>query len=152
VSRDQPTTVLVGEQVLAAVTEHYVTPALDTTVWLRGRAKNGTPWTLLPGTAAVYFGNDFIGNSRFDKPVLPEQEFTLHLGADPGLVVTREQTQELHEEPGFLGRRQSQTEGWRILLENVGAHAAATRRQRGGPRARGLPQGDRPAHRGRGEG
>ncbi|HTE04927.1 MAG TPA: mucoidy inhibitor MuiA family protein, partial [Planctomycetota bacterium] len=125
VSRDQPTTVLVGEQDLAVTTEHYVTPALDTTVWLRGRATNGTPWTLLPGTAAVYFGNDFIGNSRFEEPVLPEQEFTLHLGADPGVVVTREQTQDLHEEPGFLGRRQTQTQGWRVKIENVGAHAAA---------------------------
>ncbi len=124
-SREQPTTVLVGEQDVAVSTEHYVTPALDTTVWLRGRAKNATPWTLLPGDAAVYFGNDFIGHARFDKPVLPDQEFTLHLGADPGVLVTREQTEDLHEEPGFLGRRQTQKEGWRITLENLGAVAAA---------------------------
>jgi hypothetical protein len=72
----------------------------------------------------VFFGSDFIGHAWFAEPILPEQEFTLHLGADPGLLCKRERTHELHEEPGFLGRRQSQTDGWRVTLENLGAHAA----------------------------
>jgi uncharacterized protein (TIGR02231 family) len=123
-SRDQPTTVLVGQQVLEVTPEHYTTPALDDTVWLRGLTENSTPWTLLPGSAAVYFGADYIGKAHFGEPVLPEQEFTLHLGADPGLTVEREMIEDLHEEPGFLSDRQGRKQGWRIQLTNTGGHPA----------------------------
>jgi uncharacterized protein (TIGR02231 family) len=125
-SRDRPSTVLIGQQPLVVQAEHVVTPALDTTVWLRGRTKNTTQWVMLPGAASVYFGNDFIGQSRFGAPVLPDQEFVLHLGADPGLTVEREQTEDLTEEPGFLSKRKTQTVGWRITVANNGGHPAAT--------------------------
>jgi uncharacterized protein (TIGR02231 family) len=123
-SRDQPTTVLVGQQVLEVEPEHYTTPALDETVWLRGLTENRTPWTLLPGSAAVHFGADYIGKAHFGEPVLPEQEFTLHLGADPGLVAEREMIEDLHEEPGFLSDRQGRKQAWRIKLTNTGGHPA----------------------------
>ena len=123
-SRDRPSTVLVGQQSLAVDPEHVVVPALDTTVWLRGRTKNGTPWVMLPGVASVYFGTDYIGQGRFEKPVMPDQEFTMHLGADPGLTCERVQTADLHEEPSFLSKRQSQVASWRVRLENHGAHPA----------------------------
>ncbi|HZM00618.1 MAG TPA: DUF4139 domain-containing protein [Planctomycetota bacterium] len=123
-SRERPSTVLIGQQALEVAPEHIVVPALDTTVWLRGRAKNSTPWVMLPGQASVYFGADFIGQSTFAEAVMPDQEFVLHLGADPGLACERIQTQDLHEEPSFLSKRQSQVVSWRVRLENHGAHPA----------------------------
>jgi hypothetical protein len=36
----------------------------------------------------------------------------------------RIQTQDLHEEPSFLSKRQSHVAGWRVALENHGAHPA----------------------------
>jgi len=123
-SRERPSTVLVGQQVLEAEPEHVVVPALDTTVWLRGRTKNSTPWVMLPGEAAVYFGADFIGQARFEQPIMTDQEFTLHLGADPGLTCERVQTQDLHEEPSFLSKQQSHVAAWRVRLENHGATVA----------------------------
>ena len=123
-SRDRPSTVLIGQQTLEVQPEHLVVPALDTTVWVRGRTKNSTPWVMLPGPASVYFGADFIGQSSFADPVMPDQEFTLHLGADPGVTCERIQTQDLHEEPSFLSKRQSQVSSWRVALENHGAHPA----------------------------
>ena len=123
-SRDRPSTVLIGQQTLEATPEHIVVPASDTTVWVRGRTKNTTPWVMLPGTASVYFGADFIGQSSFTAAVMPDQEFTLHLGADPGVSCERIQTQDLHEEPSFLSKRQSQVASWRVKLENHGAHPA----------------------------
>lgn len=123
-SRDRPSTVLIGQQTLEVQPEHIVVPALDTTVWVRGRTKNTTPWVMLPGPAAVYFGADFIGQSSFADAVMPDQEFTVHLGADPGVTCERIQTQDLHEEPSFLSKRQSQVSGWRVALENHGAHPA----------------------------
>ena len=121
-SRMEASTVLIGERRLAAAPEHVVAPAVDTTVWLRGRTANSTPWVMLPGAAAVYFGEDFIGTARFNDPVMPGQGFTVHLGADPGLSCERVQTSDVHEEPSFLSRRQGQLRAFRITLENNGGH------------------------------
>ena len=123
-SRERPSTVLIGQQTLDVSPEHVVVPALDTTVWVRGRTKNTTPWVMLPGTAAVYFGTDFIGQSDVAKAIMPDQEFELHLGADPGVTAERVQTQDLHEEPSFLSQKQAQVSAWRVRLENHGSHPA----------------------------
>lgn len=119
-SRSEPTTVLIGRTDLALDPEHYVVPALDTTVWLRARAENASPWVMLPGQAAVYFGADFVGHARLDA-VQVGQEFTLHLGADPGLVVTRTKLEDLREGAGIFSSKATQREAWRIELENAGA-------------------------------
>jgi uncharacterized protein (TIGR02231 family) len=121
-SRMEASTVLIGERRLSAAPEHVVVPAVDTTVWLRGRTQNSTPWVMLPGAAAVYFGEDFIGTARFNDPVMPGQGFTVHLGADPGLSCERVQTSDVHEEPTFLSQRQAQLRAFRITLENNGGH------------------------------
>ncbi len=123
-SRPEPTSVLVGRTDLALAGEHYVLPALDTTVWLRAKAKNTSEWVLLPGRAAVYFGADFVGHA-FLAAVQPGQELDLHLGADPGLTVTRTQLSDLREGPGVFSSRATQREAWRIELENHGAFTAA---------------------------
>ncbi len=126
-SRPEPTTVLVGRAELALTPEHYVVPALDPTVWLRAEAKNTSEWVLLPGRAAVYFGADFVGHAYFDAVQLG-QPFTLHLGADPGLVVERTMLQDLQEESGVFSSKATKRESWRIAVEN---HAAFTRRPDG---------------------
>jgi uncharacterized protein (TIGR02231 family) len=123
-SRAQPTTVLVGRATLAVTAERTCTPALDPTVWLRGRAKNTSAWTILPGTAAVFLGADYLGLARLDA-VQPGQELTLHLGADPKLSVERTQTKDMSEGPAFFSSRAKKIEGWRIHFENHGARTAA---------------------------
>ncbi len=123
-SRELPTTVLVGTGDLAIRPERYTAPSLDPTVWLRARTKNTSTWALLPGTAAVFFGADFLGNAALEA-VQPGQEFTLALGADPGLTVVRTQIDDLNKGPGFLSSTNSKIDGWRIHLENhstVGAN------------------------------
>jgi uncharacterized protein (TIGR02231 family) len=119
-SRDEPSTVLVGRQALDIRPEHYCVPALDTTVWLRAIAKNESAWTMLPGRAAVYFGGDFIGNADMDA-VQVGQEFTMHLGPDPGLVVERKQLEDQVEESGMFSSKATLHSRHRIKLENHGA-------------------------------
>ncbi|MGQ0553825.1 MAG: DUF4139 domain-containing protein [Planctomycetota bacterium] len=123
-SRDRPSDVLVGRHVLEVRAERFVVPALDLTVWLRGLTRNASPWTLLPGRAAVHFGQDFLGYAQIEKPILAEQEFTLHLGADANVSCERVSVEDLKEQPGFLSKRLTRTEGWRITLENHGSTAA----------------------------
>jgi len=119
-SRPEPTNVLIGRADLALAGEHYVVPALDPTVWLRAKARNTSEWILLPGRAAVYFGADFVGHAWLEAVQL-QQEFDLHLGADPGLTVKRTQLQDLREGPGVFSSRATQREAWRIEIENHGA-------------------------------
>ncbi len=123
-SRSEPTSVLIGQADLAAGAERYCSPALDTTVWLRGKAMNTSEWSLLPGQASVFLGQDFLGRADIDL-VQPGQELTLHLGADPFLSVERTRTQDLAKGPGFLSSRASQVDGWRIQLKNHGAPTSA---------------------------
>lgn len=119
-SREEPTTVLVGEAALDMVAERHVVPALDTTVWLRGRTKNGSQWTLLPGTANVYLGGDWLGRAQL-AAVQPGEEFTLHLGADDAIKVERRQAEDMAKGPGFFSSRNEKVEAWRILVTNNGA-------------------------------
>lgn len=119
-SRNQPTTVLVGRADLDVTPEHRVVPALDTTVWLRARTRNTSDWILLPGRAAVYFGADFLGHANLGS-VQRDEEFTLHLGPDPGLVVERTQIEDLTEKPGLFSSKKTRRQTWRIRLANHGA-------------------------------
>jgi uncharacterized protein (TIGR02231 family) len=114
------TTVLVGRAELSLTSEHYCVPALDTNVWMRGRAKNTSEWVLLPGRAAVYFGADFVGHASLEA-VQPGQELELALGADPGLTLKRTQLADLREEAGVFRSRATERQAWRIELENHGA-------------------------------
>jgi uncharacterized protein (TIGR02231 family) len=122
-SRELPTTVLVGTGDLAIAPERYTAPSLDPTVWLRARTRNTSQWAILPGTAAVFFGADFLGNAELET-VQPGQELTLALGADPGVTVTRTQTEDMKKGPGFLSSKSSKIDGWRIHLENHGTVGA----------------------------
>jgi uncharacterized protein (TIGR02231 family) len=123
-SRAEPTTLLVGNATMEIQAERHCVPALDTTVWLRGRTKNSSPWTMLPGTAAVFFGADYLGPAEIGT-VQPGQELVLHLGADPALSVKRERIEDQQQGPGFLSNRASDVKSWRVHLENHGALGAA---------------------------
>lgn len=122
-SRPEPTSVLIGRAELALTSEHYVVPALDTTVWLRGKAENTSSWVLLPGRAAVYFGADFVGHAELESVQLA-QEFELALGADPGLTVERTKLADEREGGGVFSSKAALIEGWRVTLENHGAFTA----------------------------
>jgi uncharacterized protein (TIGR02231 family) len=123
-SRGDPTSVLVGSAQLAVAVERTVVPALDTTVWLTGRARNTSPFTLLPGVASVFLGQDYLGRAQVEL-VQPEAELTLHLGADPFVEVERAVVQDLAKGPGFLSSTASKVEGWRVTLKNRGAPTEA---------------------------
>lgn len=123
-SREQPTTVLVGRETLAIEPEHFCVPALDTTVWLRAKAKNTSKWVMLPGRAAVYFGADFIGYSSVPAVQL-EEELTVHLGPDQGLAVERTKLEDVVDRPGVFGKNATLERSWRIRIKNNGAFTKA---------------------------
>jgi len=122
-SRDAATEVLITSLALPLQAERVCVPALDTTVWMRGKAKNASEWTFLPGRTSVYFGADFVGNGWMDI-VRPNEEIALHLGPDQGISVERIQLEGQRKDPGFMSSKQSLVEGWKITIENMSAAAA----------------------------
>jgi uncharacterized protein (TIGR02231 family) len=122
-SRPEPSSVLVGRARLDVTPEYFAAPALDTNVWLRGKTKNTSEWTLLPGRASVYFGADFLGHSELEE-VQPGEELTLHLGPDPALTLERVQTEDLREGAGIFSSDASRTQRWRVKFKNSGAAVA----------------------------
>jgi uncharacterized protein (TIGR02231 family) len=122
-SRPEASSVLIGRADLKAEAERVVVPALDTTVWMRARAVNTSDWVLLPGRAAVYFGADFLGHSEL-AAVQRNAEFTLHLGADPGVQVERIVLAEKTEEAGVFSSRETFRQSLRFKLRNTGALSA----------------------------
>jgi len=123
-SRAGAATVLVGRAALAVTGERVCTPALDRTVWLRGRTRNTSDYVMLPGPASVFFGNDFLGPAQVEL-VRPGQEFTLHLGLDAALTVERVHVDDQQGSAGFFGSKRHQSDRWRVTLENHGALSAA---------------------------
>jgi uncharacterized protein (TIGR02231 family) len=122
-SRDAATDVLITSLKLPLQSERVCVPALDTTVWMRGKAKNQSEWTFLPGRTSVYFGADFVGNGWMDI-VRPNEEIALHLGPDQGISVERLQLEGQRKDPGFMSSKQALVEGWKITIENLAAAAA----------------------------
>jgi uncharacterized protein (TIGR02231 family) len=115
-----PTSVLVGTTELGIDPEYHCVPALDTTVWLRGRATNDSAFTLLPGEASVFFGEDHLGSAWLDT-VRPGQDFTLHLGPDHALTVERRMLDEGTKDAGFFGSKSTWHRKWSVRVENHGA-------------------------------
>ncbi|MCA8979145.1 MAG: DUF4139 domain-containing protein [Planctomycetes bacterium] len=115
-----PTSVLVATAELGIEPEYHCVPALDTTVWLRGRARNDSAYTLLPGSASVFFGEDHLGNAWLDT-VRPGQEFTLHLGPDHALTVERRMVDEGTKDAGFFGSKSTWHREWSVRVSNHGA-------------------------------
>lgn len=122
-SRPEPSVVLVGAQKLDVTPEYVCAPEVDSSVWLRGRTRNTTPWTLLPGRVATYFGADFLGYSELGA-VPTGAELTLHLGPDPAFTLERVALKDELEGPGIFSKNATQTRAWRVRLTNAGAAIA----------------------------
>ncbi|MCY3003367.1 MAG: DUF4139 domain-containing protein, partial [Planctomycetota bacterium] len=122
-SRPEPSVVLVGAQKLDVTPEYVCAPEVDSSVWLRGRTRNTTPWTLLPGRVATYFGADFLGFSELGA-VPTGAELTLHLGPDPAFTLERVALSDVLEGPGIFSKDATHVQTWRVRLSNAGAAIA----------------------------
>jgi len=119
-SRTDSSRVLVGRANLDVEAEHRCVPALDTNVWLRARTTNTSPWVMLDGPAAVYFGGDFVGRTQLGLVRLGER-FGLDLGMDPGVTVERVELERTSGSAGFFGSRKTETQAYRLVFEAHGA-------------------------------
>ncbi len=76
---------------LAPQMDYVTVPKLVPAAYRRAKVANESPYTLLPGAANIFAGDEFVGASRLELTA-PGGELELFLGADDRLKVERELT------------------------------------------------------------
>jgi len=97
---------------------NYVTaPKLVSAAYRRAEVTNDGPYTLLPGPANLFAGDEFIGATELDL-VAPQGEIELYLGADDRVRVERE-LKRREVDKRLIGDRRRLRYGYEITLENL---------------------------------
>jgi uncharacterized protein (TIGR02231 family) len=96
----------------------YVTaPKLVEAVYRRAQVNNDSPYTLLPGSANLFAGDEFIGATRFEL-VAPQGEIELYLGPDDRIKVERE-LKRREVDKKLIGDKRRLHYAYEITLENL---------------------------------
>lgn len=96
----------------------YVTaPSLVQAVYRRAKVVNASPYTLLPGKANLFAGDDFIGSTSLEL-VAPQGEIELYLGVDDRVKVERE-LKRREVDKTLIGGKRRLHYGYEIRLENL---------------------------------
>ena len=97
----------------------YVTaPKLEPVCYRRAEIKNTSEYSLLPGLAQLFEGDEYLGATRLEF-VAPGQTFELALGADERLRVKRELAARDVDKAFILGDRRRIRYAYTIELENL---------------------------------
>ena len=96
----------------------YVTaPKLVEAVYRRAQVTNDSPYTLLPGLANLFAGDEFIGATEFEL-VAPQGEIELYLGPDDRIKVERE-LKRREVDKKLIGDKRRLHYAYEITLENL---------------------------------
>lgn len=96
--------------------ERYIVPSLSQQAYLRAEVTSESEAPLLPGTARVFLGPDYLGESSF--PLLRQGDSTmLNLGLDPNVAVSYELVVDKQESPGVFSSKRSMMRIWETKLE-----------------------------------
>lgn len=74
---------------LPARLDYLTAPKLAEEVYLRARIVNASDFTLLPGAASIFHGDEFVGTTHLET-VAPGEEFEVQLGLDDRVKIERE--------------------------------------------------------------
>jgi uncharacterized protein (TIGR02231 family) len=101
---------------LEARLDYVTVPKIAEEAYLRARIKNASELILLPGSANIFHGADFIGTTRL-KTIVPNEEFEAQLGLDDRVKVKRELTARATGKT-LIGNTRRTTAGYKITLTN----------------------------------
>lgn len=97
------------------VFSHVARPLVDPTVYLRAKARNGSTYRLIAGTARLFVGEDSVGETEFPT-VIPGAEVSFWLGGDPRIESKRVLVSKETKEQGVFGKSTVTTWKWRLDL------------------------------------
>ncbi len=115
-SGGDPRKVTVASFKLRPELDGVTAPKLEPVCYRRARVRNESPYTLLPGKAQLFEGDDYLGATEL-KLTAPGQELELALGADERIRVERELVGR-DVDKTFLGDRRIRYK-YRIEVENL---------------------------------
>lgn len=112
----EPHGVSVAELELEAEMDYVIAPKLVKAAYRRARARNTSAYTLLPGRANLFAGEEFVGSTRME--LVPAQgELEVYFGSEDRLRVERElKRQDVDKK--LIGARRRARYGYEIRLEN----------------------------------
>lgn len=112
----------IAVQDLAHKLDYVAAPKLTEAIFRRAKFKNDSPLMFLPGDCQLFFGDDYIGQSRIPQTA-PSEEREVYLGVENRLRVKRELKQ--HDvDKKLLGDNRKLRWRYAIDLENLMPEAA----------------------------
>jgi len=112
-----PHKVTVARFTLSPKLDYLAAPKLVEATYRRARLSNNSPYTLLPGPANLFSGDEFIGTTALEL-VAPQGEIELYLGVDDRIKVKRELKRREVDKRLIGGKRRIQY-GYEIRPENL---------------------------------
>lgn len=114
-SGGEPSQILLTSLPMQVWPERYVVPSVSDQAYLRADVLYSGDQPLVAGTAKVYLGPDFLGETSM--PVLHRGDrTTIHLGIDPNLTVKFENVSDERDDPGLLSSTAHRTRVFRADL------------------------------------
>ncbi len=114
-SGGEPSQFLLTSLPMQVSPERYVVPSVSDQAYLRAEVLYSGDKPLVSGSAKVYLGPDFLGETHM--PVLHRGDrTTIHLGIDPNLTVKFETLSDKRDDPGILSSTAHRTRVFRADL------------------------------------
>lgn len=105
----------------ASMFVHVATPMLSESVYLRGDLINRSPYQLLPGEAAIFVGQDYVGPTQM-RSVAPGGEYQTHFGIDQAVKIKRQLVNKITENTGLLSGGRRTIYDYRLVIDNGSGH------------------------------
>jgi uncharacterized protein (TIGR02231 family) len=114
--------VTVAQFTLSPRLDFVSAPRLVQAAYRRAQITNLSPYTLLPGDANIFVGDEYIGTAPLELTA-PQGEIELYLGSDDRLKVERE-LKRRDVDKRLIGGKRHLAFGYEIKLENLLPYAA----------------------------
>ena len=105
-------------QRIAARFSYLAVPKLRESAFLHATLTNSLPYPLLPGSANLFIGPEFVGTGRIPQVPMGE-EVRLGFGEDPQIVVKHEQLKREKSAPGLFGKAVRLKLSYRTTVQNL---------------------------------
>ncbi|MBT5365511.1 MAG: mucoidy inhibitor MuiA family protein [Phycisphaerae bacterium] len=99
--------------------EHFLiaVPMLTDRVFIRSEVTNKSEYVLLPGTASIFHGSDYVGKTSM-KTISPNETYSLDLGIAPKVTSTRTLVEKTTSSTGLFGSGIQTMYDYRISISN----------------------------------
>jgi uncharacterized protein (TIGR02231 family) len=102
---------------LNAIYRHVAVPKLDRDAFLTARVTDWRSYSLLPGTASIYYQGTYVGSSYMDTRITKDT-LDMSLGRDRGINIQRKLVSEFRSSK-VIGSTRQQSSGFEIQIRNT---------------------------------